>query len=335
MMESSFTEKIFAEAAERLYGYCEYPAVKYKILFHFLKNDYSSEKLSELRPAFHKSDIVEELHRHQDYNGGWGPLRDKNYAAKDKFPTSTVAINRCLYIGLTIEDRDILLLAHDYLEEFLRGTSRERLYNKNERAIPWQKADICELIETIKPNNELCDGIFAEWLHIATRAYENGEYSFERESGAQHEVFLTREKRIVPMRFGLLLSRRSALPEGLEEMMLRHHGGNAYENGYFWWEVPTRLPENFYYNKTRRWFATFNYINQFRGSEIYLSGAVDWLLQNRNADGLWDFGPQVKDPWGYFGYYSTNRNFKHNRVVDCTIEVLSFFRKYLDNNDFK
>jgi len=243
------------------------------------------------------------------------------------------AINRCLYIGLTIEDRDILLMAYEYLEEFLKGTSREKLYNKNERAIPWQTASICETIEAIKPNNELCDRTYSEWVYIAMRAYENGEYSYERERAAQHEVFWTKEDRLVPMQFGLLLKRRDELPDGIEEAMLRHHGEHAYHNGYFWWESPKKLPENFVYNKTRRWFATFNYINRFRGSALYLAESVNWLMENRNTDGLWDWGTQVKDPWGYFGYFSTNKNYKHNRIVDCTMEVLSFFKTYLDHNE--
>jgi hypothetical protein len=114
--------------------------------------------------------------------------------------------------------------------------------------------------------------------------------------------------------------------------LLRHHGEHAYHHGYFWAETPKKLPGNFVYNKTRRWFATFNYINQFRGSAVYLDDSVNWLISNKNADGLWDWGTQTKDPWGYFGYFSTNKNYKHNRVVDCSMEVLSFLKKYLDNN---
>ena len=318
--------------ALRLYEYCEYPAVRYKVLFHLLDMPYESAELTALRPEFLKSDIVEELHHEQDYNGGWGKLRDKDYSAKDKFPCSLTAINRCLYIGLTIEDRDILLMAYEYLEEFLKGTSRERLYNKNEREIPWQMAVICEKIEAIKPYNDLCDRTYGEWLYITSRAYEDGEYSYERERAAQHEVFGTREKRLVPMQFGLLLKRRDNLPPALETAMLHHHGKYAFDNGYFWDKTPKVLPENFVSKQTRRWFNTFNYINQFRGSSVYLADAVNWLMENRNADGLWDWGTQTKDPGGYFGYFSTNRNYKHNRVVDCTLEVLSFLRTYIENN---
>jgi hypothetical protein len=188
------------------------------------------------------------------------------------------------------------------------------------------------MIERIKPNSELCDRTYGEWLYIASRAYEDGEYSYERERKAQHEIFWTKEDRLVPMQFGLLLKRRDELPPELEEAMLRHHGAHAAKHGYFWDKIPSELPENFFGHKTRRWFHTFNYINQFRGSVLYLSGAAGWLMENRNADGLWDWGPQVKDPWGYFGYFSTNRHYKHNRIVDGSMEILNFLKTYIDHN---
>jgi hypothetical protein len=325
-------ENEFGEAAMRLYDYCEYPAVRYKILFSLLDTPYDDERLGDLRRDFLKSDIVEELYREQSSDGGWGNFRSKDYSVKARFPTSQVAIDRCLYIGLTIEDRDILLCANEYLEDFLKGTSREKFYSKNERGIPWGTAGICANIEAIKPYNELCDRTYGEWIYIASRAYENGEYSYENDRAAQHEVFGTRERRLVPMQCGLLLKRRDQVPPELEHALLHHRGEHAYYHGHLWDNCPARLPEHFVYEKTRRWFYSFNYISQFRGSSIYLADTVDWLLANRNADGLWDWGTQIKDPWGYFGYFSTNRNYRHNRVVDCTMEILDFMKKYIDNN---
>lgn len=282
------TKNEFCRHAEALLHFCEYPAVQYKVMFSLLDTPYQDEALSALRRDFLKSDIVEEMYQTQDINGGWGKLRSKDYSVKAKIPTSGVGIERCLYIGLTIEDRDILFMASEYLQELLRGTGR---------------------------------------------VYEEGEYSYERDKAAQHEVFLTREDRLVPMQSELLLKRRQEVPESLEGAMLRHLGQNAYENGYFWEKTPDKLPDSFVYKQTRRWFKTFNYINQFRGSKIYLENAVEWLLENAREDGLWDWGTQVKDPWGYFGYFSCNRNYGHNRVVDCTIEVLSFLKLYMENND--
>lgn len=60
------------------------------------------------------------------------------------------------------------------------------------------------------------------------------------------------------------------------------------------------------------------------------SDIVEELYQTQNADGGW--GPQVKDPWGYFNYFSKNRKYKFNRKVDCTMEILSLIKQYIDNN---
>ena len=331
-MEYAILTQSFRKACLSLYDFCEYPAVRYSILFRLLNMSYNSPELTKLRPDFLASDIVCELYDEQDIHGGWGRLQSKNYSAKDRFPTSLTAINRALYIGLSLNDRNILNFAVEYLEDFLTGDSIEKFRATNERVIPWNTATVCNTIEAIKPGNPLCDETFNRWLYIVDRAYESGEYSYEREKAAQHEVFFTREDRLVPMQTELLLKRREKISESLEATMLRHHGGHAYRHGHFWAECPKKLPEKFVYNKTRRWFHSFNYINQFRGSGLYLDHVVDWLFANQNGDGLWDFGPQIKDPWGYFGYFSLNRKYAHNRAVDCSMEVLSFLRKYIEGN---
>lgn len=82
--------------ALRLYDFCAYPAVRYKILFHLLDKPYDDGALTALRPAFLQSDIVEELYREQDRYGGWRKFQSKDYSAKDRFPTSSTAICRCL-----------------------------------------------------------------------------------------------------------------------------------------------------------------------------------------------------------------------------------------------
>lgn len=327
------TKEEFRKHAMALYEFCEYPAVRYNILFSLLETPYQDAALTDLRKEFLKSDIVEEMYQLQDSNGGWGKLRSKDYSVKSKIPTSATGINRCLYIGLTLEDRDILFQAREYLLSLLEGTGSEKLYDKNERAIPWQKAEICNLLEAISPYNEECDETYAQWSYIAGRAYEAGEYSFEADRAAQHEVFLTREERLVPMQSELLLKRRDRVPPEIERAMLLHLGGIASREGHFWDKRPDDLPDEFKNNKMRRWFHTFHYINQFKGSGRYLEDAACWLQKQVREDGLWDWGPQVNDPWGYFGYFSCNRHYQHNRVVDCTMEILSFFKKYIINNE--
>ena len=223
-------------------------------------------------------------------------------------------------------------MAREYLLSFLDGTSKEGVFETNERALPWQNAIVCEYLEAIQKDTKECDEIFNQWLYIAHRAYASGEYSYEADMAAQHEVFLTREKRLVPMQSGLLLKRRERMAPGIEDAMLRHLGGYANIHGHFWEKTPDRLPEEFRNKQMRRWMPTFNYINQFRDSKLYLKNAVEWLLEQAGEDGFWDWWPQTKDPWGYFGYFSCNRHYQHNRVVDASMEILNFLKQYIDNN---
>ena len=110
--------------AEALLNFCEYPAVQYKVKFSILDVPYEDTELSLLREAFLKSDIVEEMYQTQDDYGGWGKLQSKDYSVKAKIPTSSVGIERCLYIGLTVKDRDILFMAEEYLKTIFDAFTR-------------------------------------------------------------------------------------------------------------------------------------------------------------------------------------------------------------------
>ena len=322
----------FKKSAEALYNFSDNPAVKYKIQFSFFGLDYDDAQLCGLRDEFLSSDIVCQLSREQGIHGDWGKMFSKDYSLKTVFPTTAVAVERCLYIGLTLKDRDILINALNFMEDYLHGRSAEKMRFSNERVKPWCTADICNLIEAVNPRHPDCDGCYDEWIYIAQRAFAGGEYSYDREARAQHEVFGTREARLVPMCCALLVKRREELGGDLEDAMLRHYGEHVYNHGHFWDKTPAVLPSEFTNGKMRRWFHSFNYINMFRGSELYLKDSVDWLLGNRSLDSLWDFGPQVKDPWGYFGNFSTRRGNPHDRKVDCSMEILNFLSKYITNN---
>lgn len=323
------TKEDFERICEGFSRWCENDAAKYKIALCYL---HRPDQCEGLRARFLGSDIVEQIYREQSPDGNWGPLRDKDYSSKAAFPTTFVAIERCLYIGLIKDDRDVLAMGLNYLEGYLRGEPPAPLYDKNERAIPWQMCDIGYWVERISPNHPLCDRLFGEWTYIAARAFEDGEYSYERDMRVQHDVLGTREKRLVPLPVKLLLARRADLPDGLEDGMLHHFGKKAFANGHFWDKNLLSFPKQFTDRHTRRWFHTIKYINEFHNADEYLKPAIDWLLDSRNSKGHWDYGPQVNDPWGYFGNFSLNRRTPHNREVDCTMEVLDILNMYMERS---
>ena len=343
------TKKNFEKYARSFCEWCEYPAAKYKVALDFLEVDYSDKSLIDLRGKFLKSDIVLELRDTQYYDGSWGKLfsvEDKKPEKKTRFIRNTMnALSRCVYIGLRIGDNsDILTLALEHLEDILK----DRAYNlikkyssgRNERLIPSNLCDVAAMADAISADNcnSLGDDLFNQWNYIAACAFEDGEYSHERDKKAQHELLGTREDRLVPMPLGLLLSkgRSRNISESLQESMRDYYAGNAYHHGHFWAVPLDKIRENppVWVDKySQRIFPTVDYINQFRDTGKYLDDTIDWLELNKNQDNLWDFGPQVSfDPWGGQRYFSTNKNYKYNRIVNCTIEVLRVFKLYLDNN---
>lgn len=78
------TREKLHEYARVLYDFCEYPAVRYKILFSLLDIPYNDERLSVLHNEFLRSDIVEEMYQLQWDNGGWGFFKAKDYSVKAK-----------------------------------------------------------------------------------------------------------------------------------------------------------------------------------------------------------------------------------------------------------
>jgi len=253
------------------------------------------------------------------------------------------ALSRCIYIGLKIEDNsDILTLALDHLEDILRDKSyyllRKYSSGNNERLIPWNLCSVASMTEAISPDNynSLCDDLFDQWNYIAIRAFEDGEYSHERDKKAQHELLGTREDRLVPLPLDLLLSKGREISESLQDAIRDFYAKNAYHHGYFWSVSLDKMldnPPDWVDKYSQRIFPTVDYINQFKNTQKYLEDTINFLERSRNQDNLWDFGPQVSfDPIGDCRYFSLNKNYKYNRIVNCTMEVLKVFKTYLDNN---
>jgi len=327
------TQKNFNKYTDNLLDFNKYPAVEYKILKDFKNLDYNDEKLKKLRIEFLSSDIVAEMAECQDYDGHWGPFFSKDYSKKDKIPTTSVGIERCLYIGLSKVDNDILFVINDWLENVFDDKIAYDYYEKNERALHSQRYRFAECLESITPNTEIIDSLYDKWLYIADEAFKSGEYSYDDDKNIQHQLLGTHQQRLSYMPVKLLTMRKNNLPVELNDKMRDYYAKHAAENGHFWDKNLYEFPENFTNPKTSRWFHTLNYVNMFRNTEKYMQTALEWLENVQNSDNLWDYGTQTKDPWGYFKYFSLTKNHKYNRIINCTIEVLTVFKQYLDNNE--
>lgn len=306
------------------------PVIKYKINKYYLKEARTAEKLY---PDFMASPAVRRMHLEQKRDGTWGHLYSKDYALKEIIPTFSVGIERCLYLGLTLDDGDMLLMALDYIEDVLEGREPMRIHGRNERAPAETALFFASLAESIKPYNPLGDTLWQQWLYVVSRAFETGEYSYDADKSAQEELFFIKGERLIPHPLSFLLRRRDAFPEYLERAVMMRCCPQVYAHGHMWSDMTlSALPADFVHPKTSRLFRSVDYINMFRGNREYLSEVMDWFASNVRDDTYWDCGPQIKDPWGYFRSFSDGKRTKAVRAEDCTMEILHMMDGYLTSN---
>ena len=80
------------------------------------------------------------------------------------------------------------------------------------------------------------------------------------------------------------------------------------------------LSKNYVYS----WLDAFRSVLKFRVRGEPTDTAVEWLWNQRNERGLWDFGPTAGN------YYKLSSDWrKKNRTFDCSVLVLSLLTDYL------
>ena len=309
------------------------PVVRYKLLKDVVGYSADKQEMKELKEEVLKSPLVAELEEEQLYDGSWGRLHSLDYSVKKKFPTTFIAVDRALYIGLDKSDI-ILFNAFEHVREVFQHKARVPDRGEvNERWPALIQYRIATVLEKIEPYNEYADPVWHTWLYIVQRVFREGAYNYEHDRKAQREVFGITGERLVPLPVAFLLLRRKDVPNSLQQLMLDYCWENHLENGYFWPEAKLHQLPAFSNNKTRRWLNSFEFFTAFSGNSRYLQVPAEWIMNGRCEDGMWDFGPQIKDPYGYYRYLSTEGWRKqYNRVIDCTVEILALLKKYLDSN---
>lgn len=329
-----YTRREFENTAAEIMEKSPYPAVKYKIMRDFLGKKFNDTGFNEIYRDFKESDIVSELAHEQLNDGSWGHLIHTDYSVKRKIINTCAGVSRCCYIGLSpdYDAHGIAESALEYLKKVCSNEIRIPMYEKNERAPHVHDYTVAGMIESMSPHDSLCDDLWNKWSYIALRSFESGEYNYEADFKAQNQVFGIKGKRLIPHPLGFILSRRKELAPFTEPSMLDYYGTGAYYHGYFWPEPLSALPDSFKWEKTHRLVPVIERINCFANTKYLLGDVMEWLIQSRGDDGFWDWGKQMPDPFGYRRYMSLTKSYNLNRKINCSIEILSLLKTYIDNN---
>jgi hypothetical protein len=278
--------------------------------------------------------MAAEVAAEQLWHGGWARFGTEDLTVKKKVPTTMFAVRRLSWLGLGREDEP-LARTLDYLVDLFEGSRTPPEGGEvNERWPEVLRIRCAQLISMIDPSAPCMDGLLDRWRFIAENTFRNGAYDYAACRELQAMLLNVQGPRLIPIPLQLLACRPGFLPPELERTLLLYCWQRHLDGFLLWPEGKLdRLPESFRHIHTSRKLNTMESMVCFRDSRLMLQPSMEWLMASRDADGLWDYGPQAKDPAGYPRRLAAMDWRKPiNRKLDCTMEVLMILKQYLDKN---
>lgn len=322
------------QAVCALQGMALAPEYRWKLHKDILSDHAGSPLIQELKRQVLTGPMVAEVAAEQLRHGGWARFGTEDLTVKKRVPTTMFAVRRLVWLGLDKEDAP-LAGAMEYLIDLLEGRRTPPEGGEvNERWPEVLRIRAATFIAMIDPYAACLDDLLARWRFIAENTFHSGAYNYDACRELQSMLLNVQGPRLIPLPLQLLVCRPGFLSEELERMLLLYCWQRHLEGFLLWPEGKLNdLADAFRHPHTSRKLNTMESMACFRGSRLVLEPSIEWLLASRDADGLWDYGPQAKDPAGYPRRLAAMDWRKPiNRKLDCTMEVLMLLKQYLGSN---
>lgn len=327
-------ESAICDAADALLRMELTPEYEYRLRRDILGEPARSERLSNLKHRVLGGAMVAEVTAEQLWHGGWARFGTEDLTLRKKVPTTAFGVRRLVWLGLEAGDEP-LARALDYLVDVFVGRRTPPEGGEvNERWPEVLRLRCASLIALIDPFAPCLDELLERWRFIAENTFRGGSYDYAACRELQAVLLNVRGSRLIPIPLQLLAQRPGFPGEALERTLLEYCWRIHLEGYPYWPEAKLdRLPACFRCGKTSRFMNTIESMVCFRGSAACLEPAIGWLAGGREGDGLWDYGPQAKDPGGYTRRLAAADWKKpESRKLDCTMEALAILKNYAEKN---
>ena len=298
------------------------PVVHLRLLRDVL--DFHGQELHEARAALDQSQWVQVLAREQRADGGWGRFHTNDYSAEQAISKTEAGVERSLDVGLD-KDHPILRNAANYICRILRG--KEVFPDRAERNDRWRIGWVLFAASTlarIDATHPLLDEPWRRWSEVLQRSFPQGQFSdaalmeaHRYVNGLRDEVgYLDLRTRYASFLIG---SRADQLPGWLSDAYARWLWSHPHGLGYI--DVPlSSLPRHGRYMPG--WLRSMNVLAHYPSWRKLAGGVVSALLQQRNTDGFWDYGPAARE-------LRFSECWRRNpRSHDHSLAVLTLLRQY-------
>jgi hypothetical protein len=271
----------------------------------------------------HHAKWIQQILNLQHADGSWGYFHTLSNPTKEQPMTTEQALRRLHVLGLTKDDEPIKR-AIAYMEWCLAQpvspVFREKLHNAQIFSDLMLAANIMRFDRT----NLAALPVANQWRHILEAAFAEGAYSHAHYVKAYETIF---HSKLNPKAGRLadfvclyqLILLRDGLTEKAESSMLDYV--ISHPSGIFYvYDKPLKaLPETFASRQTSRWLAALEVIADYRFAPKKLGFAMDYLMQNQLAPGIWDLGQQAKD--GIYFPLSDSWRKAEDRQQDCSARI--------------
>ncbi len=301
------------------------PIVRLRLLRDVLGSNLDQGEWRSLIEIVNQSPHVRLLADEQRDDGGWGAFHSRRSSVKRRIATTEIAVERAIHLGLDGE-HPILERAKDHILSIMCGrVPFPDRHEKNDRWPTGMRMILAATLSLIDPLHDELERDRSLWREIAIRTFQSGKYAQEDETQAHAALtgasvagsYLTINNRYA---IRVLGSRAGSLPLDVERALVDwiwHH-----ESGIRYLEVP--LAENPPLGKAGaldRWFTSLEMILlAFPRSAPIAAKRLDWIWDQQDAQGLWDFGPRSTS--SVFFPLADHWRRKMSRKIDWSARIL-------------
>jgi hypothetical protein len=338
VLVNSLDRKAILETTQHLLDDNPGPAVRVRLLRDVVKVRPDNLDLLNSIEELLRVPSVQLLSQGQMSDGGWGRFHSRATISRPITITTEIAINRSLALGLSSESH-LIQRAIIYLRALL---NQELIYpdppEKNDRWSTAVSLFVGATLARIAPEDPSLEQFKKIWAEITRQTFKNGDYDADSEAKAHSELTGAPVKgSYLQLRNKYSLSLLGACSDILDIKI--------YDSLLSWLiELPIGVG---YYDvslkpKTTlhkpgeldRWFSSWELLAGMPRVEKYRHYALEWIGEQRNADGLWDFGARwrsstfhpLSDSW------RSGRGRIHDHSTRALLLLNMLYRKYPEHS---
>ena len=264
--------------------------------------------------------------RHED--GMWGNFHALSRPVGQKQYSTEQALRRLLILGYTIEDEPIQTIVKR-MEMCIKGEKKiDGYYEKTHDWPLFEKLMLAAWIRIIEPENKAAlEGAYS-WAALVEKAFEHGRYDRDSDMKAFAEQHKRKPKSGFETGFGMFY--HAALLKGVlqyqtESLFLDYYLSRNDGMFYTYAKPLNKLPDVFASRDASDYLAALEVLAEYDLAKTKLKFAADWLEENRDENGKWDFGAKAND--GIYFPRSDSWRKAEDRKSDCTERVRAFLKK--------